>query len=255
MTTTSFETFGESHLLMLALFVVGIWPVILLGRRQRSAADPRRVSRWFAVAIMCFTIPMQLVDLMPRQFDFNTTLPLQLCDFAWIAAVLGLLTHHRFFVALTYFWGLALTTQGLLTPWLTADIPNPKYIGFWGMHILIVWAAIYLIWGLGLNPKWRDYATTVVTTLTWAVAVYTFNILFGTNYGFLNDKPGAGSILDYLGPWPSYVLVEVIIVAGAWALMTWALMTRALMTWPGTQQEEWGTDSAPRGQLPHRTNG
>ncbi|KRF18328.1 YwaF family protein [Nocardioides sp. Soil796] len=221
MTASTFVTFGPSHLLMLALFAAGIWPVVLLGRAQRGAADPRRVSRWFAFAIMGFTIPMQLVDFMPSQFSFNTTLPLQLCDFAWIAAVLALLTHHRFFVALTYFWGLVLTTQGLLTPWLTADFPNPKYIGFWGMHMLIVWAAIYLVWGLGLKPAWRDYATTVATTLTWAVSVFTFNAITGTNYGFLNHKPSSGSVLDYLGPWPSYVVIEVVIVATVWALMTW----------------------------------
>lgn len=218
MTATTFEAFGASHLLMLGLCVAGIWPVIRLGRR---AHDPRRTSRWFALAIMAFTVPMQLVDFMPGQFAFDTTLPLQLCDFAWIAAVLALLTHHRFFAGLAYFWGLALTTQGLLTPWLTADFPHPKYVGFWGMHILIVWAAVFLVWGLGLRPGWRDYATTVATTATWAVLVFTFNVATGTNYGFLNRKPSTGSLLDHLGPWPTYVVLEVLIVAGVWALMTW----------------------------------
>ncbi|WP_206065246.1 TIGR02206 family membrane protein [Nocardioides sp. JQ2195] len=226
MTASTFVTIGPSHVAMLALFVAGIWPVVALGRAQRGAADPRRASRWFAVAIMAFTVPMQIVDFMPGQYAFDTTLPLQLCDFAWIAAVVALLTHHRFFVALTYFWGLVLTTQGLLTPWLTADFPNPKYIGFWGMHILIVWAAIHLTWGLGLRPAWRDYASTVAATATWAVSVFTFNAVTGTNYGFLNRKPSTGSLLDHLGPWPSYVVLEVLIVASVWALMTWPWVAR-----------------------------
>ena len=131
-----------------------------------------RVSRVFAVLIPCFTIPMQVVDLLPGQFSFGSTLPLQLCDFAWIAATVALWTHHRYVVALTYYWGLVLTTQALVTPWLTADFPSPKFLGFWGMHYLIVWAAIYLVWGLGLSPRWRDYATTVATTAAWAVGVY-----------------------------------------------------------------------------------
>ncbi|WP_067441866.1 YwaF family protein [Nocardioides jensenii] len=228
---SSFQTFGTSHLLMLALFAAGVWPIVRLGRAVRDDKVTRsRVSRGFAVAVMAFTIPMQLVDFMPSQYSFNTTLPLQLCDFAWMAAVLALLTHHRFFVALAYFWGLVLTTQGLLTPWLTADFPNPKYIGFWGMHILIVWAAIFLIWGLGLRPAWRDYATTVATTATWAISVFTFNAFTGTNYGFLNHKPSSGSLLDYLGPWPSYVVLEVLIVAGVWALMTWPWVVRGRRT-------------------------
>ena len=93
------------------------------------------------------------------------------------------------------------------------------------MHYLIVWAAIYLTWGLGLVPGWRDYATTVATTAAWAVSVFVFNLAAGTNYGFLNRKPEA-SILDYLGPWPAYVVVEIALVAGVWALMTWPWVGR-----------------------------
>ena len=218
----SFETFGTTHLVMLALFVAGIWPVVALGRRYRhDPAAALSVSRVFAVLIPCFTIPMQVVDFLPGQFSFGSTLPLQLCDFAWIAAAVALWTHHRYAVALTYFWGLVLTTQALVTPWLTADFPSPKFLGFWGMHYLIVWAAIYLVWGLGLGPRWRDYATTVATTAGWAVTVFAFNVVAGTNYGFLNQKPSSGSVLDYLGPWPTYVVAEVVIVAVIWALMTW----------------------------------
>ena len=98
------------------------------------------------------------------------------------------------------------------------------------MHLLIVWAAIYLVWGLGLSPRWRDYSATVATTATWAVTVYVFNVAAGTNYGFLNEKPGRGSILDYLGPWPTYVVAEVAIVATIWALMTWPWVVRVERT-------------------------
>lgn len=216
-----FTTFGTAHLVALAVFVTGIWPVIRIGRAHRGTDRALRFSRGFALAIALFTVPLQVVDFLPGQFSFNTTLPLQLCDFAWIASVVALWTHHRYAVALTYFWGLVLTTQALITPWLNAGFPSPKFFGFWGMHYLIVWAAIYLVWGLGLTPRWRDFATTVATTATWAVTVYVFNVAAGTNYGFLNKKPSTGSILDYLGPWPAYVVAEVAIIATVWALMTW----------------------------------
>ena len=215
-----FETFGTSHLLMLAIFLVGIWPVVALGRRVRGTPDEMRVSRVFALLIPCFTIPLQVIDFLPGNYDLQTTLPLQLCDFAWIAAVAALWTHRRTPVALTYFWGLALTTQALITPALNRDFPDPKFIAYWGMHLLIVWAAIFLTWGIGLHPTWRDYWRTVAITAAWAVTVFGFNLALGTNYGFLNRKPGT-SVLDLLGPWPLYVVVEIALVAGVWALMTW----------------------------------
>ena len=228
MAATEFTTFGTTHWVMLAIFVAGIWPVIRLGRAVRGTDNEARVSRAFALAIPVFTLPMQVVDFMPGAFDFDTTLPLQLCDFAWVAAVAALWTRHRSPVALTYFWGLVLTPQALVTPWLSANFPDPKFFGFWGMHYLIVWAAIYLVWGLGLSPRWRDYWFTFAVTLTWLVSVYLFNVAAGTNYGFVNEKPSTASVLDYFGPWPAYVAVEMVLVATVWALMTlpWVVRER-----------------------------
>lgn len=218
--TNAFETFGTSHLVMLVVFILGIWPVVVLGRRVRGTSQELRVSRVYAGLIPCFTIPLQVIDFLPGNYDLQTTLPLQLCDFAWIAAVVALWTHRPTPVALTYYWGLALTTQALITPALNLDFPDPKFIAYWGMHLLIVWAAVFLTWGLGLHPTWRDYGRTVAITSAWAVTVFCFNVVVGTNYGFLNHKP-ATSILDLLGPWPLYVVVEIALVAGIWALMTW----------------------------------
>ncbi len=249
---TGFENFSTTHWVMLALFVAGIWPVVRIGRSHRGTPAARTFSRWFAVSIPAFTIPMQVLDFLPGQYDFDTTLPLQLCDFAWIAAVIALWTHSRFAAALTYFWGLVLTTQALITPWLNADVPSPKFLGYWGMHFLIVWAAIYLAWGLGLTPRWRDYVRTVATTTVWAVVVYVFDVLTDTNYGFLVEKPSSGTILDLLGPWPAYVFVEVALIAGVWALMTWPWTRRpqpdAARTFSRNRSGESGVASRPASQ-------
>lgn len=215
-----FEAFGPSHLVMIAVFLAGVPAVIWLGRRVRDTPGERRTSRIFAVAVCAFTITMQVIDFLPGNFDLQTTLPLQLCDLAWMVLVWALWTRSVAPGALAFYWGLTLTTQAILTPWLQRDFPDPKFIGFWGMHLLIVWGAIYLAWGLGRRPGWRGFRFTVAVTLAWMVAVYGFNLAAGTNYGFVNHKPSDPSVLDYLGPWPGYLVAEIAIVAAVWALMT-----------------------------------
>ena len=117
-----------------------------------------------AIAIPCFTIPSQVFQLTPGDFDLDSSLPLQLCDFAWVTAVWGLWTHQRLPVAVTYFWALTLTIQGILTPSLGQVFPEPRFFMFWCMHFLIVWSALYLTLGLGIGPDWRCYRITVALT-------------------------------------------------------------------------------------------
>jgi len=131
-------------------------------------------------------------------------------------------THRKWAFALTYYWGLPLSSQALITPDLHAsDFPSHSFVTFFALHLLVVWAAIYLTWGYGLRPGWRSYRFAVITTLTWGAFTLIFNTIAGSDYGFLNRKPVNGSALDFLGPWPSYVLAEVVIVGAVWALMTW----------------------------------
>ncbi|MFC6287595.1 TIGR02206 family membrane protein [Nocardioides sp. GCM10027113] len=138
-----------------------------------------------------------------------------------MTAAYALRFHHRWAAGLTYFWGLTLTTQAVVTPYLRSTFPDPVFLLYWAMHIGTVWAAVYLAWGRDIRPDWRSYRIAIATTAAWAAAVFTLNWLIGSNYGYLNAKPRSASILDLLGPWPWYIAAEAAIVAAAWALFTW----------------------------------
>ncbi len=171
---------------------------------------------------VAFLVPVQGYYLLPWQHGIKYSLPLQLCDLAAAAAVWALWSYSSTAFALTYFWGLTLTAQAFLSPELTGpDFPSLQFLSFFGMHSLVLWATIYLTWGVGLRPDWRSYRVAMLATIGWAVVMFWFNQIAGTNYGFLNTKPLATSVLDVLGPWPWYLLSEAILAATAWALITW----------------------------------
>ncbi len=211
----------------LVLLVVAAAAIVLFGRRHRGTPLAERGGRVLAAAVLAVTVPLQVLYFTPAYWDLEKTLPLQLCDLASAVAVYALWTRRRWAAALTYFWGLTLTSQAVLTPDLAADFPDPIFVLFWAMHVLVVWAAVYLVWALGLGPDWRSYRTSVAITAAWAVTVFVFNVVVGTNYGYLNAKPTAASALDVLGPWPWYVLNEIAVVAAFWALITWPWARRA----------------------------
>lgn len=219
-----FSAYGASHLVVLAVFAVGAVALIWIGRRQ-TEAQARLFGRVFALVILAaFVVALVYKIIRP---DIQTSVPLQLCDIAELAAAYALWSQRHWAFALGYYWGLLLSSQALITPDVgtpqegAPDFPHHLFLTFFTLHVLVVWAAIYLTWGRRMRPTWRDYRFVVIATVVWAAFTFTFNVIAGTDYGYLNRKPPTASILDVMGPWPVYLLVEVAIVLIVWALMTW----------------------------------
>lgn len=214
-----FRAFGTSHLVMMVLFVIGIGAVIWWGRGDRGTDREQSRRRSFAVVLGVMAAVLQIYQLTPGDYSLNTSLPLQLCDVAVVAAVVALWTKGPRATAFTYFVGLTLTIQAILTPALDSGFPDLRFVAFWGMHLGIVWAACYLTWGLGWRPTWSLYGFTVAATALWAIGVTGFNYVVGTNYGYLMRKPSTASVLDLLGPWPWYVVAEIAIISMFWLVV------------------------------------
>jgi len=135
-----------------------------------------------------------------------TNLPLQLCDMTLWAAVVACLTPKPVLAEFAYFAGMAGAGMALLTPDLWSPWPSYPAIYFFIAHGGIVVAAAVLVFG-GIQPLrrgavWRAFAILAA----YAAVVGALNAVLRTNYMYLCRKPGGGSILDFLGPWPIYLM-------------------------------------------------
>jgi hypothetical integral membrane protein (TIGR02206 family) len=217
--TREFSAFGPSHLTVLTVFALGSVALVWMGRRQNESQ-----ARLFGRVLGAITMAVFIVALVYKLVEpsIASSVPLQLCDLAELTAAYALWSQRKWAFTLAYFWGLPLSSQALITPDLDGpDFPAHGFLTFFVLHLLIVWTAIYLTWGRGMWPDWRGYRFAVITTLAWGAFTFVFNTIAGSDYGFLNRKPLNPSLLDLLGPWPYYVLVEIVVVGTVWALMTW----------------------------------
>ncbi|OBB16067.1 hypothetical protein A5662_06230 [Mycobacteriaceae bacterium 1482268.1] len=219
MTNRQFTVYGPSHWAVLVVFVVGAVLLVWVGLRQ-SDSQARMFGRVLGAVTALIYAAVVIYSLIPPSIEYSV--PLQLTDLATTVAAYALWSQRHWAAALTYYWGLVLSVQALVSPVLRGpDFPDYRFLAFWAIHLLVVWAAIYLTWGRGFRPTWRDYRLVIVATLAWAAITMAFNGIAGSNYGFLNGKPTTPSLLDLFGPWPVYVLVAAALVASVWALMTW----------------------------------
>jgi hypothetical integral membrane protein (TIGR02206 family) len=246
-----FVAFSGLHWLLLAVFAGGVVLVVLWGRSHRGTARELPARRGYALVLGGVVVTMQAYYLLePGGFRLGTSLPLELCDLAEIAAVVALWTRSPRATAFTYYVALTLSIQGILTPSLGQAFPTPRFLGFWTLHFLVVWAAVYLTWGLGFRPTWRLYRFACLATLLWVAVVFPLNAALDTDYGYLNRKPASASLLDLLGPWPGYVLAGAVIVLGGWALVLTLPWTLAGRAGPGDQDRSTTTGAWSDAPLP-----
>ena len=214
-----FTAYGPSHWAVIAVFVVVAVLLVWFGRSQ-SDHQARILGRVLGAvtaaiygAILVYTLNQPTID---------RSVPQQQTDLATVAGAYAFWSQRQWAFELTYYWGLTLSVQALISPVLKSpDFPHYQFLAFWSIHLLVVWAAIYLTWGRGMRPTWSSYRFVVLVTAVWAAVTMAFNSVAGTNYGFLNAKPGTASLLDFLGPWPIYVLTAAALILIVWAVMTW----------------------------------
>jgi hypothetical integral membrane protein (TIGR02206 family) len=146
-------------------------------------------------------------------------LPLQLCDVAAAITALALWLRTPLLVELTYFWGIAGTANGLITPDISDHFPSFPFIQYFVQHGAIVGAALFLVVGLKITPRpWavvRVYALTVGLLAIDALA----NLLTDGNYMYLRQTPGVKSVLNLMGPWPWYIVGAAILALVLFTLL------------------------------------
>lgn len=219
--TASFVRFGLTHLGVIALTL--ITPLILsaIARCDESGVTARVVSWLFSAFLISSKIFALAILYRDSELTIESVLPMYLCDWAAIVAVITLMYPNQWTYELCYFWSLGGTLQALLTPDLIYEFPHPRFISFFALHGGVIASLLYMTLGMEMRPV----PMSILRVLGWS-ALYlglalAANFAFGTNFGYLRAKPTQPSLLDYMAPWPYYIL-ELVGIAIAFTLVLYA---------------------------------
>lgn len=204
-----FVPFGAAHLGALAAVGFLTLGLVFLVRARPRLASAVRFS--LAAGIVGLTAFELLVAGREGWLGWKTVLPLELCDAALVLTVLALLWPRRDLAEIVYFWSCSGTVLAMLTPDLRWSFPRWEFVVFFGLHGLVLAAALLLVFGLGLRPRpgaaWRVFGITVA----WTAFVGLVNLALGTNFMYLRHKPLTATPLDAMGPWPVYVATGAVV--------------------------------------------
>ena len=198
----AFVMFGPAHQAMLALAVLA--PLLLGFAAGRAPSCDRPIRLGLAALLLGGWIAWYLLFWSRGWLNLNNGLPLNLCDWAAVALIAALITKRPFAYELGYFWGLGGSLQGLITPDIAYDFPDPQFVFFAVNHAGIITALLYLTF-TGMRPRAAALPKVVAATLGYALVAGIADFLLHTNYGFLAAKPSNASVMDFLSPWPWYI--------------------------------------------------
>ncbi|MDN6329574.1 MAG: YwaF family protein [Brachybacterium sp.] len=220
--------YGAAHVSMLVLLVMAAVVLVRWARR----GEPERVDRVLRIAgwvLLANAVFWTAWGFMPWAWNLEESLPLHYSDALRFLLPIALIIRAPWAIVVSWFWGLTLNMQSVLTPDVNYFVWIPlEFVEYWIAHLSGVLGPVVLVWGLRFHPTWRGCGLAYAATVLWAAIAFTGNALTGANYGYLNRAPDGASILDLLGPWPQYLLVEAVLIAVVWALMTlpWVLLDR-----------------------------
>jgi len=203
----SFQIFSTHHLYGI-LSVILFSLLMVFSLKKVNSPKINDIVRYFlAYALIIQEVSLSVWRLSVGRWELATSLPLHLCGLGIILSSVMLIKKDKKLYEFLYFWGTAGATQALLQPDLsTFGFPHYRFFQFFVSHGLLVAAVIFATFILNFRPKFKSIYKAFVITNIFAFFIGIFNFASDSNYMFLAHKPETASIMDFMGPWPLYII-------------------------------------------------
>lgn len=214
---TPFQAFSFSH--QMVLWIAFLVLILLALARWKFTRQAIILERLLGTSLL-LTWPMSsLSHWQAGTLEWANALPYHFCDVAAVSGGIALWTRHRLAAEIVYFFGLAGTLQGLITPNLKVDFPDPRFFVFFLLHAGVVVTAVHVVTSMRCPPRRGAVLRMFGVTMTYAFSAALLNALLSTNYGFLCHKPEQASLMDSLGAWPWYIGSMILLCMALYSLL------------------------------------
>ena len=206
-----FSLLGGQHIGAILFFIIIGYLLIRWGKRS-SPVQQHRIGVVIAFVISISVLSYTAIKVFVGPFDIQKDLPLHLSNFLGLTIPIFAVLRKYWMYEILVFWVLAGTAQGVLTPDLDEGFPHYRFLKYWLEHAGLVLFMIYASAVYRMRPTLKSIFKAFGAIQIYLVFIVGVNALIGSNYLFLMRKPEHTSLLDVLGDWPFYILVEELLI-------------------------------------------
>lgn len=200
-----FEMYTASHYFIMLIFILVSFFIFIFRDRLKKAFT--KVWEYaIAISLVAIEVTYHAWMYVNGNWDVSHSVQLELCSISLVLTVILLVRKSRHIYDLVFFTAVLGCTQSIFFPSLHYGFPHFRYFHFFYTHLMIVWVAFYFTWIKGFRPTFRSTLKLFVFLNVLLPFIMLANKLTGGNYWYLSGKPNHFSLLDYLGPYPWYIL-------------------------------------------------
>ena len=194
------------HLLPVLIgIVIGI-AITYYARAKCNNKQQKTIFNILGAFISLTIVAFNIYTYSLGNYSVSRDLPLFLCSF--MALIIPVYTYYRkyWMYEILFFWIVAGTLQGVITPDIAEGFPVFDYFRYWIVHLGLLIVMFYATFVFNVRPKFKSVFKSIIALQFYILIMYAINLILNANYTYLNAKPEAASILDYFGDWPYYVV-------------------------------------------------
>jgi hypothetical integral membrane protein (TIGR02206 family) len=203
----AFKLLSISHILALLTIVIVNYMIYIFREKIKNEKVDRIFRYTLAAVLIMQEISYNIWHAYIGDWSVGTTLPLHLCGISVVLSAVLLISKRYSLYEVVFFWGVGGATQALLTPDIGIyGFPHYRYFQFFISHGSIVTACLYATFVFGYRPRLKSIWRAIVALNIYMIFIAALNTITGGNYLFICQKPATASIMDFLGPWPWYIV-------------------------------------------------
>jgi hypothetical integral membrane protein (TIGR02206 family) len=208
-----YHNFTLEHWIALTVFVLVTYGIIKAGRNLSESNKTK-------VLILLSFIPLValgsriVMDWQIRGVTLQDDLPLHLCRILSFVAPVIVLYGNKRAKSILYYLALAGVTNAMITADIFYSFPHYGYFVYWIYHGTLIILALFGILVMQNQLSLREGLLTFLVINLYFLVLHFINIALDSNYMYSRGKPQTASLMDFLGPWPVYIIwLEVIALA------------------------------------------
>lgn len=210
--TLPYKNFTAFH--WLPILIIAIFGAMIMRWAIKKSVDTQyKILFYLSLFPFSSVVGRMILTYFDGIFTLKDELPFHLCRTLAIILPFLILKRNLFWLKVCYFLIIVGTLQALITPDLDYLPPHYSYFSYWITHGFLVLLPVYWVLVLRIGPSFIHLKYAFYTANVYLICTLIINSILGSNYFYSSHKPVGGSMLDFFGPWPMYLLVvEVVAV-------------------------------------------